>query len=478
MANQERETVYIEEEYAEGLTFSKLGYFFKKGWLTMIVSIVAAVLLTCAVILPIKFYYRTEPMAKASIEYIYDGIERGEDPNGGSLNTDNIISTSVLSRAVAAENLGSVIDDISKLRASMRVEGVLTDEYVKLVQAAADGDKTAAETLRTYTMIPTQFDIILSDPRELGLTDSQAVTLVDRIVKVYYADFLDRFSVTNMFADDIYDLSRRGYMEFTDIYDEYMASFVPVADYLAELKKIAPRFTSTKYSATFAGLSSELDRLRNSFESFNTSLLINGVWRDTSSALAALNESKLRITAELENMNKYIQVLQAQISGIQPNKIVSDANGVHSETTAYPDDYYKYQEQLNAYNLRVLEYNNQLSNIERRIDNLDAGSTTSQADIDAATASLQELEEKAEALITKVNNTVTDYYETAFVGQSVRTVRAPIMTRSSSDLNVLIALVSAAVIGFAIGCIVTGVRISKAKTLKAGEEPSEEKIEA
>lgn len=469
MENNEVDKIYAEEEYEEGLTFAKIGYFFKKGWITMLICVVAAALLTCAVILPIKFYYKSEPMAKAAIEYIYDGIERGEDPNGGILDTDNIISTSILSEAVEAENLGDVITDIAKLRARMRVEGVLTEEYVKLVADAAAGDQSAINTLRTYTMYPTQFEIILSEPQSLGLSDSQAVKLVERVIKVYYTSFNERFSVTNMFDESIYDLSENSYIEFTDIYDEYMASFTPMADYLAELASRAPKFTSTKYSSTFTGLSSELGRLRSNFESFNTSLLTNKVWRNKATAAAALEENKLHITSELENVNKYIDELKTLIAGIQPNKIVSDANGVHSETTSYPKEYYEYQDRLDTYNLRVLEYNNQLSNIDRRIANLAPDTVTSQADIDKATAELKALEAQATTLVQKINNTVTDYYDTTFISQSVRTVRAPIMSRKSSDINVVIALAAAAVVGFAISCIITGVRIQKRKAIRAAK---------
>ena len=469
MENNEVDKAYAEDEYEEGLTFAKIGYFFKKGWITMLVCVVAAVLLTCAVVLPIKFYYKSEPMAKAAIEFIYDGIERGEDPNGGVLDTDNIISTSVLSEAVEAENLGDVITDIAGLRASMRVEGVLTEEYVKLTADAAAGDQTAINTLRTYTMYPTQFEIILSEPHKLGLSDSQAVGLVERVIKVYYADFKERFGVTNMFDEGIYNLSENTYIEFTDIYDEYMASFAPMSDYLTELATLAPRFTSTKYSATFTGLSSELGRLRSNFESFNTGLLTNNVWRNKATAAAALEENKLHITSELENVNKYIDGLKTLIAGIQPNKIVSDANGVHSETTSYPKEYYEYQDRLDTYNLRVLEYNNQLSNIDRRIANLDPDTATNQADIDKAATDLKALEAQATALVRKINNTVADYYDTTLVAQSVRTVRAPIMTRKSSGLNVVIALAAAAVVGFAVSCIITGVRIQKGKAIRAAK---------
>ena len=113
---------YVESDIEEGITFKKVAYFFKKGWLRMIIYAAVIALLTTAVALPIKSFYKSEPIATTTIEYIYNGIETGLAPDGSILNTDHIISTTVLSDAVAEANLGEVITDISALRAKMRVD--------------------------------------------------------------------------------------------------------------------------------------------------------------------------------------------------------------------------------------------------------------------------------------------------------------------------------------------------------------------
>ncbi|MCX4314726.1 MAG: hypothetical protein OSJ83_12865, partial [Clostridia bacterium] len=144
--------VYEEETEENGLTLKKVGRFFKRGWVTMLVCVVAAVLIAAAVVFPIKLLYKTEQIARTSIEYIYKGIEEGKDPNGGTFNSDNIISTTVLSKAVADAELDSVITDISSLRERMRIESVETEEYIKLVNDAANGVQSAIDRLRTYVM--------------------------------------------------------------------------------------------------------------------------------------------------------------------------------------------------------------------------------------------------------------------------------------------------------------------------------------
>ena len=120
--NKDNKTTYEYEEgeYEEGLTFAKVGHFFKKGWLRMVIYALVIAVVASIIVLPIKVYYKSEAVAQTSIEYIYDGIEKGQNPNGGQLDTNNVISTTVLDSAVKAAKLEDVIPDISQLREAMR----------------------------------------------------------------------------------------------------------------------------------------------------------------------------------------------------------------------------------------------------------------------------------------------------------------------------------------------------------------------
>ena len=91
---------YEEDRIEEGLTFKKVGHFFVKAWLRMIIYVAIAAVLATVVFVPIKVYLKSEPVAQTSIEFIYKGIEKGEAPDGSVLNTDDIISPAVLAAAV------------------------------------------------------------------------------------------------------------------------------------------------------------------------------------------------------------------------------------------------------------------------------------------------------------------------------------------------------------------------------------------
>ncbi|MDE7107956.1 MAG: hypothetical protein K2O39_06490 [Clostridiales bacterium] len=468
-----KEYVYAEEQETEGITFKKIGRFFQKSWLRMVIYLVIAALLTTVIAVPVKVYAKSEPIAQTSIEYIYEGIEKGLDPNGAPLDTGNIISPTVLAQAVKEANLQKKIKDISTLRNTMRVESVLTDEYVRLTEAAANGDKTASDRLRNYNMYSTRFNIIISDPAELDLSDDQAKLLLNKIVTCYYKDFQNRYSVTKMFADNAYELSQNENMEFTDIYDIYSQSLESVKSFLQEMSETGAGFVSTENNTTFTQLLSDLSILRNNYSLFNAYILSNNVWRNKATARDALLSTQTEIQNRLEALdgeNGSIQRLKAQIATINPTTSSSDVSGVHTEKTEYPEIYETLHLRLDEANRQVEEYTIQLKNIETRLEKLKDESQTEEATIQNTIANLQSLESQTFEFIQKVNATVSDYYDTTFVSSSVRQVQPPVVTRKSLDFNILVVYAVALIVALLAAGIVTGVKMVKASSAKKEEQ--------
>lgn len=471
-----KEYVYDDEQETEGITFKKIGKFFQKSWLRMVVYLVIAALLVTVVAVPIKVYAKSEPIAQTSIEYIYEGIEKGLDPNGAPLDTGNIISPTVLAQAVKEANLQNKIKDISTLRNAMRVESVLTDEYVRLTDAAANGDQAAANTLRNYNMYPTRFNIIISDPAgELDLSDDQAKLLLNKIVVCYYKDFQKRYSVTKMFAENAYTLSQNDNMEFTDIYDIYLQSLESVKSFLLEMSEEGANFVSTENDTTFTQLLSDLNILRNNYTLFNAYILSNNVWRDKATARNALLSTQTEIQNRLEPLNGengYIKSLKDQIASIQPTTSSSDVSGVHTEKTEYPEIYETLHIRLDEANRQVEEYTIQLKNIEARLEKLKDEEQADETVINNAIGKLSALESQTATFIQKVNATVTDYYDTTFVSSSVSQVQSPTVTRRSLDFNIIVVYVVAIIVALLAAGIVTGVKMVKSSSAKKTEEPA------
>lgn len=461
---------YEEDEYEEGITFAKIGRFIKKGWLRMVIYMIVIVLIATVVGVPIKVYYKTEPIAQTSIEFVYKGIEKGEMPDGSPLNSDDIIAPAILAAAVDDAGLSEKIADISSFRQSIRVASVVTNEYAQLVAAAADGDTEAANKLRNYTMYPTRFNIIISNPEGYGLSDEQAKLLLDKIVLEYYDDFQKSYSVVNMFDSEMFVLSRNELLEFTDIYDMYMSSLTSIKSYLTTLASENPAFTSHKNNTTFNRLVSDLSFLGSNFDLFNAFIIAKNVWRNADTAKNTLEASKKTITNNLEATEKYIQNLKAQIEAIKNELqlgVEAPSGGqILVNYPAYPAVYDTLNTKLEETTRQVLDYNIQLANIETRLEQITVNSetVTSEEDKAAAAQSIASLEAQAAALVSKVNSTIEDYYDTTFISSSVRQVQSPVVTRKSTNFSLMILYLVAIITGFLLACIVTGIKISRGKS--------------
>lgn len=463
----EKNYAYENDDIEEGITFKKVGYFFKKGWLRMVIYTAVLLVLALAIALPIKSFYKSEPVAQTTVEFIYKGIEKGESPDGSPFNSNEMITPQVLASAVATAGLNDKIPDISKLREITRVESVETDEYVRLVQAAEDGNAEAANTLRNYTMYPTRFNIVLSNPESVGLSDEQAKLLLDNIVKSYYANFKDSYAISTMFPANMYNTSADELTEFTDIYDLYTKSLDAINSYLTDMSTQNPTFTSTKNSTTFAQLLSDVNLLSNSYTSFNAFILSNNIWRNAATAKNTLSANLTEITTKRDELKIYIENLKTQIELIKPTTTtIIDASGNTSTvTTSYPSEYYKFQSDLDKHNRDLLDYNIQIANTKTRLENLPETGASDPALIARATQMLTALETQTSALVSKVNATIEDFYDVTLISSSVRQVQAPVVTRRGTNFSIMIVLLVTAVAGLLIASIVTGWKISKAKSV-------------
>lgn len=450
----------IDDLYEEGITFKKIGYFFKKGWLRILIYMAISIVLALVVALPVRAFYKSEPVAQTTIEFIYSGIEKGLTPDGKPFDQASIITPTVLANAVDSSELSGKLSDISSLSNSVRVEGVETDEYVALVQAAANGDADAVNKLRNYKMYPTKYNIVISDPSALGLTDGEALTLLDRIVESYYDEFRIAYSKTKLFSSEMYSLSQNAETEFTDMYDQYTASLNSIKSYLTDLAA-----GNTSFGTEFNLLINELSVLNNSFNQFNAYIAANNVWRNPSRAKESLTKNKIDIESRLVPINSYIETLEKQIASIKPNTITSiDANNQPVTTEAYPAAYYEFHTALDNYNRQVLELNIQLASIKIRLDQFENASQGGEGHRLTAMQTITKLETEASTFVNKVNETIKDYYEASFTASAIRRVQPPIAVRRGLDFSVGLVIGIAAAIGLLIGALVTAIKIAIAKT--------------
>ena len=74
------------------------------------------------------------------ISFSYDGIDQGQDPNGGALDVTKIKSTPIVSAAL--ENLQMKDVDVEDVRSAMKITGVMPDsvkQEIAVINTVAEG---------------------------------------------------------------------------------------------------------------------------------------------------------------------------------------------------------------------------------------------------------------------------------------------------------------------------------------------------
>ncbi|MCM1368039.1 MAG: hypothetical protein NC184_04435 [Roseburia sp.] len=462
---------YTEDDAEEGVTLKKVGRFFAKGWVTMVLSIVAALLLATAIALPIKYFYKSEPVGTVRVEYVYSGVEKGETPDGGRLDATEIITPNVLGNAVAAAELESKITDISALHARMRVDSVESKERLELITAAANGD-SSAKTKLLDPYYPTQFEVVISNPKKLGLSDSETKTLLDKVVTCYMDEFLSKYTTINP-LNETFNLSDDTLSEFVDAYDSYYKTVKSASTYV---KSLGNNSQSQEYKIKFARLDSDLDAFMLTLNQFSAYVVNNNIWRDKLSARSAVNENIARLTYLSANLKQNIEGLTNQLAAYKPTEsvVTTPATGGQTNTEKYSDKYHELQEQLALKNDELYEIENDLKSYENRLAKIVGDDATADNLKSSADTRLKAIEAKATALMAEVNATVVEYYDTTFINGSVRRVQPPEVGYKTMQFSIVMVYLVAVIAGFIVGCIITGVLLGKSAK-KAAKAQSEAK---
>ena len=348
-----------------------------------------------------------------------------------------------------------------------------TEEYASLVEAAANGDANAIATLRTYVMHPTSFNIVISNPAALGLTDSEAKKLLSCIVNSYYADFLKRYTVQEMFSQDVFALSSDSNIEFVNILDIYETA---LKDIRASIQKFAdsdPDFVSRVSSKSFVTLVSDLILLESKCEQIDGYVSTNNIWADKSVAYDALKVQQEEIGNRIASLKEYVASLNKQIELInQEYQIVADGDKQQIIVGKYPPVYEECHRKLDEANRQIHDYDVRLKNVEMRIAKIDPDKVgenitpTPSTLVEAARKRLAAFEKEASETVAQANTTIADYYTTQYVASSVRQIRQPIVTRIGLDFSMVVVFLAAGAFGFIVSLIVTAIKISYANAAR------------
>lgn len=462
---------YIYEDDEGGLTLKSVGHFLAKSFGRMCLYTLIILVLTTIVALPIKFFYRSRPITTTQVEFTYSGISNGRDPNGATFNSDSLIDPGVLSTAVANAALDGKVPSVSALSEAMRVESVVTTEYLRLVEAANASNASDADRAALTNYHPTKYKIVLDlssleDDERFELTEAESKKLMSAVTAAYIEKFEEEYMPSEVVSSSVFknDYSE---IEFNTVYELYQNQLDTVQSTIEQYATRAPSFSTP--NGTFASLQSDLDALQVLYVNYKSFITSNNIWRNP-------NDAKLELTAKVEaygyestELTAYKTSLETQIASIEPDTTVVEGSSP-TITTKYPAIYSQLHAQLNTANARIAKITALVEECKAQLAQLDQAGSSTPEQIALATARLKGLEESTVSFVDKVNALINAYYANS-LASSVRVIQPAIVTTEGVSFNILIVYLVAVLAAFVIAWIVTGVRMHM-RTVEKKKKPA------
>ena len=206
--HNENDNIFLDGASRE-LTFGKIFKILKFSLLRMLVYILIACLIAGAVSAVLFAVNSTEKNVSINVKYKYDGIDLGLDPNGDAFNKERIKSTNVLSNAIEM----SGFKENSKLNSStlashIVIEDVIPEDVLALrldLEANVNKKPDINSELNKLEYYASKFIIYIKDYDKLGLTSTEAVSLLDNVVKAHQLDWTNTYVQNPVLSTELFE---------------------------------------------------------------------------------------------------------------------------------------------------------------------------------------------------------------------------------------------------------------------------------
>lgn len=302
------------------------------GYMLMLAVCIGVVL--GAVIVGFKALTGNSSYANAVISFSYDGIDQGQDPNGGALDVTKIKSTPIVSAAL--ENLQMKDVDVEDVRSAMKITGVMPDsvkQEIAVINTVAEDAAEYYTNISDLDYFPSQYVVCLNKIK--GLKAEQTSELLNAILSAYRDYFLETYANTDVLSlsTNVINYEDYDYLQAADMLTNQIDLMQNYVDARAEE---AGTFRANSTGLSFGDLSNSIETIR---------------------------------TLDLGNF----------ISYVQSRNLTKDA--------AIRVDYYQYQ--IEQYNLKLQEVQAQLSNVEKSITDYEKDPVIVMSNQDSVTTSEQ-----------------------------------------------------------------------------------------
>ena len=393
----------------------------KKLYLYFLILAICAGICLGLIIAGIQYITGKNSYASAVINFQYQGIEEGLDPNGASFDINKIKSPAVIEAALS----GLGITDISTedIRQNIVIEGVIPEDAVQRITVIKEmtlEDASNYEKILDVTYFPSQYIVYLYKDRFMSSSDTTEI--LNAILDSYREYFMDTYANTEALTvtSNLIDYSEYDYMEAVDMLQSQIDIML---SYVSERRAQAPDFRSSNTGLAFGDIETSL----RTIEDIELSNLASYV--ENTSLTKDKEKSQEYYDYKIRKYNMTLSELQVQLTTVEntinsyvkdPVVIVSSQESTQ-EITQKNEYYDSLIEKKLSLNREIASTNTKLNETYELLNRLkSAKSANTQEQFDYADALLQKLGAKIAEWVTLTEDTTQEYYSTTLFSNAYK----------------------------------------------------------
>lgn len=436
------------------ITFQSICALIKRSFVRIVIFCLIAAVICGGLTSLVLLLPRENPVYQAIVEFNYEGAEDGLDPWGRALDVTKIKSDSIITQALEDNNFGQ--EARAKIKSNLKdyinIAGVVPEDIMKkilVIKEIATKNPAQLNDINDLSYTSTSFVVSLEVERDLNLTETQSIAILNSIVDNYIAQFKKEYGYGEALGSIIaggVDFDAYDYIEIYDLFNSQIEDILRFVNLrIAE----APAFRSTISKMTFEDMKARVNAVKNStMKPLELLIFQNGLTKEGS----AVSASKF-VEDKIESLTRDIASTQAALTAttnaINNFTFAYDtktfADGSSEKTVVNTEPLVRFQTDLQTYQKLMVKQSAEKEVWTERLTYFDPAAPAENKDPQAQAKS-DALINEINAILMKeigyINDAVQEFIDSELLKNSIqKSVAAVKIPYEGFDIKVLLIIV-------------------------------------
>lgn len=359
------------------------------------------------------------------INFSYDGIEKGLDPNGREFDINTVKSPAVIEAALTELDIN--MEELENIRYGISFKSSIPKDaldrftvYGNILDQSSSGSITAAERILETSYFPTQYTVCF-DYNKTNLTDDEAVDVFNKILECYKNYFYTSYGYNESLGNAVMTINYSDY-DYTEAIDVFSNSLLTLRRYVKQLAdEDDSRFRSTATGYTFDDLYEAIRTIETiDLDKLSSYITVNNLTKDKEASLAYYEYRIKALTRQKSKLEEQLAAYEESIDKYEKDQIIVFGNNEDTSTQSSlaSKQYDKMFSDKSDIANQLAETKQQINFYKERQQALKGNAAGSKAMQERADTDFASLNEKVNNLVELVCDTSEDYYKNVTFGNA------------------------------------------------------------